>query len=172
MVGDEFTWELKSGLVQPAPVVMSDGRGKVDVKTVFLPGGRQEVEEAIHLAVPVVEGGGVVASRVAQKHRTLVPLTTKRGDGGGRVHRGRSQLVCSDSSLMMEERAEGATRCRDVSIETFANRASSQVGSDASSNDSDEADEAVGAGERGRSRLGAIGEDEALFKAVVNGTAR
>jgi len=70
---------------------------------------------------------------------------------------------------MMEERAEGATRCRDVSIETFTNRASSQVGSDAKSKDSDgdDPEEDVGAGERGRLRLRfrpSDGEDEAFCR--------
>jgi hypothetical protein len=70
---------------------------------------------------------------------------------------------------MMEERAEGATRCRDVSIETFTNRASSQVGSDARSKDSDDdPEEEVGAGERGRLRLRPEGEGKA-FANVLEG---
>ena len=96
----------------------------------------------------------MVDGRVAQKHRTLGPLVINSGEGGGRVHRARSQLFCSDNSLMMEERAEGATRCRDVSVETFTNRASSQVGSDARSKDSDDpGEDDDGAGDRGRLRL-------------------
>ena len=50
----------------------------------------------------------------------------------------------------MEERAEGATRCRDVSRETFANLASSQVGSDANTSTDSDPEEVVGAGESGR----------------------
>lgn len=58
-------------------------------------------------------------------------------------------MVCSANNLITKERAEGATRCRDASTETFANRASSQVGSDViASRESDEEEE-VGAGERG-----------------------
>jgi len=51
----------------------------------------------------------------------------------------------------MEERAEGATRCRDISTrEIFANRASSQVGSDTTTTSTgSDLGEAVGAGERG-----------------------
>lgn len=63
----------------------------------------------------------------------------------------------------MEERAEGATRCRDVSRETFANRASSQVGSGARSTES-EPEEEVGAGERGRLRPG---EEKDVFDSVL-----
>jgi len=71
---------------------------------------------------------------------------------------------------MMEERAEGATRCRDVSIETFTNRASSQVGSDARSKDSDDPGEDVGAGERGRGRLRLRpeGEEASLVNVLVD----
>lgn len=145
---------LERRLVQPAPVFgVRDGRAQVDVETVFLPDGRQEVEEAIHFAVPMCEGNYGIGRVVVQKHRTLGPLVINSGDGGGRaVHRGGSQLFCSDKSLIMEERAEGATRCRDVSRETFANRASSQVGSGAAKSTESEPEVVVGAGERGRLR--------------------
>jgi hypothetical protein len=58
-------------------------------------------------------------------------------------------VCCSANSLITKERAEGATRCRDVSTETFANRASSQVGSDVIASKESEEEEEVGAGERG-----------------------
>ena len=79
------------------------------------------------------------------------------------VHRGRSQLFCSDNSLRTEERFEGGTRCRAVSRETVANRASSQVDSDevgsTNASDADEDEMDVRAGDSGRLRMGDMRAD-------------
>jgi hypothetical protein len=144
--------KLEIALVEPGPVVaVVDDGAEGNIHTLIEARRRDEFEETIHVVVTTAKGGCDVFRQ--QQRRMLVPVSRR---GVEIEHRGRSQLLCSDKRRMIEERAEGATRCRDVStregVETFANRASSQVGSDAMTTTSVGSDfgEAVGAGERGR----------------------
>jgi hypothetical protein len=121
--------------------------------------GGKEAEKALHLLRSLVEcggGRGDKAINVRQQQR-VVGTATVAGGLDVRSRRGEHRepvWLCSMSSLSTDCRAEGATRCRDVSSEeTFANRADSQVGSAGVSRDSG-AERVVGAGERGRDRRG------------------
>lgn len=120
--------------------------------------GGEEAEKALHLLRSLVEcgcGRGDKAVNVRQQQR-VVGTAAVAGGLDVRSRRGEHRepvCFCSIISLSTDCRAEGATRCRDVSNETFANRADSQVGSAGVSRDSG-AERVVGAGERGRDRRG------------------
>jgi hypothetical protein len=121
--------------------------------------GGKEAEKVLHLLQSLIEcrrGDKVVNVRQQQR---AVGTATVAGGLDVRSRRGEHRepvWLCSMSSLSTDCRAEGATRCRDVSSEeTFANRADSQVGSAGVSRDSG-AERVVGAGERGRDKRGWI----------------
>lgn len=118
--------------------------------------GGEEAEEVLHLLRSLVEcGGRDKAINVRQQQRVVGAATVGSGLDV-RSRRGEHRepvLLCSMSNLSTDCRAEGATRCRDVSNETFANRADSQVDSTGVSRDSS-AERVVGAGERGRDTMG------------------
>ena len=132
-----------------------DGSGGDALERTVL--GGEEAEEALHLLRSLVEcRRGDKAVKVCQQQRVVGAAAVGGSlDVGSRRGEHREPVwLCSMSSLSTDCRAEGATRCRDVSKEeTFANRADSQVGSAGVSRDSG-AERVVGAGERGRDKRG------------------
>jgi len=118
--------------------------------------GGEEAEEVLHLLRSLVEcRRGDKAINIRQQQRVVG--ATVAGGLDVRSRRGEHRepvWLCSMSNLSTDCRAEGATRCREVSNEeTFANRADSQVGSAGVSRDSG-AERVVGAGERGKDKRG------------------
>jgi len=126
-----------------------------DAKVEWTVLGGEEAEEALHLLRSMVECGRSDQAVDVRQQQMVVGTATIDGGLDVRSWRGEHRepvWLCSMSSLSTDCRAEGATRCRDVSNEeTFANRADSQVGSARLSRDSG-AERVVGAGERGRRR--------------------
>jgi hypothetical protein len=153
-------WLEYSVVREPAPVIVRPKDGEIErcggalERTVL---GGEEAEEALHLLRSLVECRGADKAVNIRQQQRVVGTATVAGGLNVRSRRGKHRepvWLCSMSSLSTDCRAEGATRCRDVSNEeTFANRADSQVGSAGVSRDSG-AERVVGAGERGRDKRG------------------